>query len=174
MIKSSREFYNILGIKDNVLIHKGGFYSKILEIYPENFVFSDLEERSRFILRYKEFLLSLKIEIQIVVINFKVKKTNILKYTNNIGDKKLQELYINAILNDQEDILKNIFNQRFFVVYSIYRKRKSLDFSKDFSFVKEEFKSQERQLKYSLGLIPLVFEDVGKREIKLILENYYK
>ncbi len=174
MMKSSREFYNILDIKDNILIYKGGIYSKMLEIYPENFVFSDLEERSKFILKYKEFLLSLKIEIQIIVINFKVKKINILKYTNNIENNKLQELYLSAILNDQEDVLKNIFNQRFFIVYSIYRKRRNLDFSKDFSFVKEELKSQEKQLKYSLGRIPLVFEEVGKRDIKIILDNYYK
>ncbi len=171
-MNSTKKFFDLLSIENDILILKNSSYAKILEIFPDNFILSDIEERERFLKKYEEFLLSIKFNIQITSINFKLKKKENLKYINNISNKKLKELYRNALLTDKDEIFKNIYNQRFFLIYSVIKKRKHIDYKKDLKEVEDLFISQEKQLKYMLSSIPLSFKKLKDKQIKTIL-NYF-
>ncbi len=167
-----KNFYDILGIEEDLIILKNSVYSKIFEIFPDNFILSDIEERYSFIKKYEEFLISLKIDIQFIAINFKLPQKENLKYLSNIKDKKFNMLYKEALLNKDNEVLRNLFNQRFFLIHSVNKKRKHLDYQKDLLEVKSVFSSQEKQLRYMLSQIPLSFKKMNKSEIIKILKFF--
>ena len=171
-VNNTKQYFDLLSIENDILILKNSTYSKILEIFPDNFILSDIDERERFLKKYEEFLLSIKFNIEIVSINFKIKRKENLKYINNIVNKKMKELYRTAFLSDQDEIFKNIYNQRFFLVYSVIKKRKYLDYKKDLKEVEDLFISQEKQLKYMLSSVPLSFKKLKGVQINHIL-NYF-
>ncbi len=169
----TKNYLDLLSIESDILILKNSNYSKIIEIFPDNFILADIDERERFLKKYEEFILSVKFSIQIIAINFKVKRKENLKYIINIENKKLKSLYEDALLNDKSDIFKNLYSQRFFLIYSIFKKRKHLDYVKDIKEIEDLFKSEEKQIKYMLSQIPLSFRKISKKDIKLILNYFY-
>ena len=170
---NTKNYLDLLSIERNILILKNSYYAKIIEVFPDNFILADIDERERFLRKYEEFILSAKFSIQITAINFKLKRKENLKYTNNMIDKKLKALYEDSLLNDSSDIFKNLYNQRFFLIYSIFKKRKHLDYIKDVKEVEDLFTSEEKQIKYMLSQIPLSFRKLTKRDINLVLNYFY-
>jgi len=118
---STQSFLDILDIKDNVLILKGGRFCMILESSALNFDLLAEKEQDAAIYAYANFVNSLKNPIQIVI---KTRRVNIDKYLDFLKEnEKLQtsealreqiRSYINFI---RQLVMENtILNKRFYVV----------------------------------------------------------
>ena len=170
---NTKNYLDLLSVESNILVLKNSHYSKVMEIFPDNFILADIEEREKFLKKYEEFILSVKFSIQIIAVNFKIKRKENLKYMTNMTNKKLKGLYENALINDNNDIFKNLYNQRFFLIYSVFKKRGYLDYIKDVKEVEDLFISEEKQIKYMLSQIPLSFRKLTKKDIKSVLNYFY-
>lgn len=118
---STQQFVEIAGIKDGIVITKGGSYRLILSATPVNFALKSEEEQNSIIFQYQSFLNSLHFPIQIVMRSQRLDLSPYLKRIDDIKEKQSNEL-LKLQTEDYIDFVKelikvaNIMKKSFFVI----------------------------------------------------------
>lgn len=169
---TTKDFFPIDTIVDDLIKLKDGTYVKIIKVDPINLNLKTSFEQQAIIFSYKNFLQSLNFDIQIII---QSKKADIKNHLNNINSKseknpKIQELLLDYTSYIQEKKNDSLSSKNFYIVIS--SNNKGLD--TNYENIKQDLYKKYQKIKSELLKCGNICTDFSsnKKEINQILFSF--